>query len=253
MQVLILLLALILHPAPSPGQTQKQQSIFFPTPLIENAKANCARYAWAAKMRKSVLDDAAPWMKMADQELWALQFGPNITRSHMVWSSGYCPSCRRPVPMYDWEIDAFARPWKARCPRCGELFPKNDFARFHRSGLDEHGVFDPQRADRRLLFNSGHPDPADPLHKFGVDDGEGYIEGDKRWRFIGAYLLYGQYDQLIERGISTLATAYTLTGDRLYAHKAANHRALGVQDATGFIWLWIGHHDEYKRIIKKQG
>jgi len=32
-----------------------------------------------------------------------------------------------------------------------------------------------------------------------------------------------------------------------------NHSALGGQDATDFIWLWIGHHDEHKRIIKKQG
>jgi hypothetical protein len=32
-----------------------------------------------------------------------------------------------------------------------------------------------------------------------------------------------------------------------------NHRALAVQDGADFIWVWIGPHDEYKRLIKQQG
>ncbi len=110
--------------------------------------------------------------------------------------------------MYNWQIDALEQPWKVRCPHCRELFPKNDFAAFYRSGLDAHGVFDPARADRSLLFNAEHPDPADPLHRFGVDDGEGYVEGGKRWRFIGAYLIYGQWKQAVVGGIRNLAAAY---------------------------------------------
>jgi hypothetical protein len=31
-----------------------------------------------------------------------------------------------------------------------------------------------------------------------------------------------------------------------------NHRALAVQDGADFIWVWIGPHDEYKRLIKQQ-
>jgi hypothetical protein len=30
------------------------------------------------------------------------------------------------------------------------------------------------------------------------------------------------------------------------------HRALAVQDDTDFIWVWIGPHDEYRRLIKQQ-
>ena len=79
-----------------------------------------------------------------------------------------------------------------RCPHCQELFPKNDFEKFHASGLDEHGVFDPKKADRALLFNTEHADKSDPKHAFGVDDGAGYVAPDgKRWRFISAYLIYG--------------------------------------------------------------
>ena len=32
-----------------------------------------------------------------------------------------------------------------------------------------------------------------------------------------------------------------------------NHRALAVQDGADFIWVWIGAHDEYRRLIKQRG
>ena len=32
-----------------------------------------------------------------------------------------------------------------------------------------------------------------------------------------------------------------------------NHRALAVEDGEDFVWVWIGPHDEYKRMIKQQG
>ena len=28
------------------------------------------------------------------------------------------------------------------------------------------------------------------------------------------------------------------------------HRALAVEDEDGFIWVWIGTHDEYQRMIR---
>ena len=138
---------------------------------------------------------------MSDEALWDLMFGATIYRSWMVWSNGHCPACQEGVPMYNWRMDFFEHPWKLQCPHCQEMFPKNDFHRFYRSGLDEHGVFDPKLADRSLLFNTEHPDPDDPLHLFGVDDGNGYVEGDKRWRFIGTYLIYGQWKQGIVAGV----------------------------------------------------
>ena len=30
-----------------------------------------------------------------------------------------------------------------------------------------------------------------------------------------------------------------------------NHRALAVQDGEDFIWVWIGSHDDYERMIKR--
>ncbi|MCC7498892.1 MAG: heparinase II/III family protein [Bryobacterales bacterium] len=189
--------------------------------MRERAQANAARFPWAAELSKGITERAGPWMKRSDDELWGSIFGPEHLRSHMVWSSGYCPACRRPVPMYDWKIDAWNRPWKVQCPHCRQFFPKNDYHSFYRSGLNEHGVFDPAKANRALLFNAEHPDPADPLYRFGVDDGDGYTAEGHHWYFIGAYMQYGQFRELILSGIENLAAAYVVSGDVKFAHKAA--------------------------------
>ena len=199
---------------------EKQTSAFYPEELVSRIRANAGRDAWAEKVRDAAVEAAEQWLAFSDEALWEMMFGHTITRSWMVWSNGHCPACNGQTPMYTWKVDALAHPWKVRCPHCDDSFPKNDFAAFHRSGLDEKGVFDPARADRALLFNVEHPDPDDPLHGFGVDDGEGYLEGDKRWRFIGAYLIYGQWKQLIVGGIENLSAAYVLTGEPVYARKA---------------------------------
>ncbi|MCE9590907.1 MAG: heparinase II/III-family protein [Planctomycetes bacterium] len=189
--------------------------------LIARARANVKKYDWAAQVERDAVAAAAPWMAMSDDELWGVMFGPTLTRSWMVWSSGYCPACKQGVPMYNWKIDAVNIRWKVKCPHCAVFFPTNDFWKFYASGLDEHAVFDHARADRSLLFNADHPDPKDPLHRFGVDDGNGFVDGDKRWRFIAAYLIYGHWKQLTLRGITALSQAYALTGDKACARKAA--------------------------------
>jgi len=213
---------LLFHPpfAYSEERATPPMSTFYPRARMERALQNIAKYSWAAKARDEIVASAQPWMKMSDEQLWHLMFGNTIKRAWQVWSNGYCPACKKSVPMYNWVMDALNHPWKTRCPHCQELFPKNDFYAYYRSGLDEHNIFDPKRADRSLLYNTEHPDPKDPLHKFGVDDGEGYVDGDKRWRFIGAYLIFGQWKQAVYGGILNLAAAYTVTGDPAYAHKA---------------------------------
>ncbi|MGD9497667.1 MAG: heparinase II/III family protein, partial [Armatimonadota bacterium] len=206
-----------------------------------------------------------PRMELSEDEQWGLMIGHTITRSWMVWSNGHCPACGEDVPMYNWEIDAIARPWKVRCPHCGELFPKNDFQAFYQSGLDGHGVFDPERADRSLLFNAECPDPQDPRHLFGVDDGEGYVEGDKRWRFIGAYLIYGQWKQAVLGGIRSLADAWSVTGDPRYARRAGilldrvadlypsfDYKTQGLvyeqPSATGYVSVWHDACEETRQL-----
>src|SRR5688572_15476085 len=196
-------------------------SAFYPPHVLERVRANAENTDWGRDIKRRAIDAAGPWRKMSDEQIWKLVFGATIPRSWHVFSNGHCPACRKSVPMYDWKIDAIKHPWKVCCPHCRELFPKNDFAKFHESGVDEHGIFDPKKADRSLLFNAEHPDESDPKRKFGVDDGEGYVEADrKRWRFIQAYLVYGQWKQSVQGGVKRLTAAYILTGDRDYAHKA---------------------------------
>jgi hypothetical protein len=41
---------------------------------------------------------------------------------------------------------------------------------------------------------------------------------------------------------------------RLWSVRAGiSHRALAVEDGEDFTWVWIGRHDEYRRLIKQQG
>lgn len=197
------------------------KSFFFPAELMQAVRENAEHDPWASDLRTQAIEQAAPWMEMSDDQLWNLMFGATLPRSWMVWSNGVCPACGKPVPMYLWKIDALKHSWKVQCPHCGAFFPTNDFKKFYDSGLDEHGIFDPAKADRSLLYDTAHPDPKDPLHMFGVDDGTGYVRGNDRWRFIPTYLVFGQWQQAVHRGILVLATAYELTGDPIYAHKAA--------------------------------
>jgi hypothetical protein len=197
-----------------------KNSLFYPAPLIEKAQKNIAQYTWAKDIQDQIVQDAQPWMRFSDDDLWGLMFGNTLKRSWMVWSNGHCPVCKTSVPMYNWEIDALTRPWKVRCPHCAEIFPKNDFYAYYQSGLDEHHIFDGALADRSLLFNVEHPDPSQPAHLFGVDDGDGFRADDHIWWFVATYLIYGQWKQVVQKGICKLANAYTVTGDHVYAHKA---------------------------------
>lgn len=199
----------------------KAASVFYSPEVIARATANADAHDWARAIRDATVQKAAPWMALSADALWDLMMGPNIPRTWHVWSDGYCPACKEDVRMYAWIADPWKHPWKLQCPECAELFPKNDFERFHRSGFDEHGVFQPDRADRSLLFNTDHPDPSDPLHMFGVDDGDGYVADGHRWRFLGYYVIFGQWKKWVHEGIVNLSAAYAVTGDPTYAYKAA--------------------------------
>jgi len=245
-------------PLANAGETKmKTASAFYPKKLVQQARA--------AAIQKNIVRAAEPWRKMSNDHLWSLMFGNTIKRSWMVWSNGHCPACGKSVPMYTWKMDAIRRPWKVWCPHCKEVFPKNDFAAFYRSGLDEHGVFDPKKADRKLLFNTEHPDPKDPLHKWGVDDGEGFVWKRHRWRFIGAYLIYGQWKHAVLGGIKALSAAYVVTGDPVCARKAGilldrvadlyptfDFRREGVlyegQGARGYVSTWHDACEEVREL-----
>lgn len=199
---------------------------------LANVVRNCERFEWAGKLRSTAVANAQPWVEHSDEALWSMVPGQNLPRCIDVTMDLKAPlsekrlgclGCGEKIHAfgnYPYEPDFAARPWKLTCPSCNAVFPTNDFGQYYASGIDARGVFDPAKADRRLLFNTAHPDPKDPLHTFGVDDGFGYIDKNGRaHRFIGYYTW--KYWRHLLGGLTTLADAYVYTGDTRYAHKAA--------------------------------
>ena len=174
---------------------------------------NAATQAWAAQTRDGMVAAAQPWM----QHVGRRTVGPDVLQQHQAVLDGLV---ERPLPGVP-AVGAHVRVGGRRTgttledavPALPGAVPQERFpASSIVPGLNEQGIFEPARADRSLLFNVEHPDPTDPLHGFGVDDGEGYVAGEKRWRFIGAYLIYGQWKQAIVVGIRQLAAAYLVSG-----------------------------------------
>lgn len=198
---------------------------------ISNARSNCTKFEWAGKIKEAAVKNAASWITKTDEELWLMIPGQDLPRCIDVTLNRAdknptvygCLKCGKEVlrfGSYPYNPDFVSKPWKLTCPSCGEIFPKNDFGKYYASGIDEHGLFDPHKADRNLLFNTDHPDANDPLHKFGVDDGYGYTDSSGHvHRYIGYYVW--KYWDYINNGLGALANAYLYSGEKKYAHKAA--------------------------------
>ncbi len=185
---------------------------------IENARRNVERFDWAGAERDGAVDRARRWVEMDDEALWGLVTGQMIGRSTNANIEQGCPVCRDGLRQF--EMDVLADPWKIRCSGCGGRFPTNDFGAFYRSGIGPDGAFDPDRADRGLLFNTEHPDPGDSLHRFGVDDGTGWTdEAGESFKLVGVYGHYGIWSEISAACVG-LREAFLLTGDAVYAHKA---------------------------------
>src|SRR6188472_3611500 len=80
----------------------KQHSAFYPAAVMSKIRANLKADPNGNAFLTNAVQEAAYWHNKSDAELRDLVFSPGITRSWMVWSDGYCPSCKKPVRMYDW-------------------------------------------------------------------------------------------------------------------------------------------------------
>jgi hypothetical protein len=198
----------------------------FTAEKIANLRANCDKYDWAATQRDNAVAGATFWVAKSDDELWRAIPGQELPRAIDV--SMYkgnrpgCPKCGHDIDKfgnYPYTPDLWGKPFKLTCPSCKEVFPKNDFAKYYQSGIDEIGVFNPAKADKSLLFNAEHPDPADPLHNYGVDDGYGWYDSEGHRYLFVAYFVWKYWDSLLN-GVDALSNAYLYTGDQKYAHKA---------------------------------
>ncbi len=189
---------------------------------VRNARRNVTRFDWAADRRDTAVAKAARWVRLDDDDLWTMVTGQMIGRSTNASVEKGCPKCGQEIYRFggQFDVDVLADPWKIRCPSCNGRFPTNDFQAYYRSGIAEDGLFDPERADRTLLFNSSHPDPKDTKHMFAVDDGTGWTDEDgESFKLVGVYAHYGIWSE-ISSACQTLREAFLLTGEGIYAHKA---------------------------------
>jgi len=228
--VVSLLMSMLLLSVAS-GAHAKKCSRLVTAQMRANALANVEKFEWAASTQKSAITGAQAWVELSDDELWGMITSQELPRADItnkgVLYEGKkpgCPNCGEAALKYGmrwWKYDPINAPWKAKCPNCGEVYPKNDFLAFYKTALDEHGMFRRELGDRSLLFNAEHPDPKDPLHKVYVDDGYGMVdEKGNTHHIIAAYCQWSRWPR-IYRALGALARAYTLTGDKQYAHKAA--------------------------------
>ena len=197
--------------------------------MRRNAVANAERLGWAQAEQRAAVRAAERAAAMSDEALWKLVPSQGVPRTiHVQLLAGNdrvssCPNCGPKILKYGnypWRCDVLGLPWKTTCPQCSEVYPKNDFAAYYDSALDEHGFFQPGKGDPKLLVNAEHPDPDDPLHKAWVDDGYGYHDpATGRWDFVAYYTSWGLWRHL-RRTVSALAHAYCLTDNARYAHKA---------------------------------
>ncbi len=194
----------------------KSKSVFFNESFLRTIRNNVKSSDRLQELSKEKIESVGYWMEKDYDQLWDLMFPPTIKRSWMVRSDGQCPDCKKDVHMYNWVIDSKNSPWKLSCPHCKNKFPKNDFYAYYKSGICTDGIFRHEAADTSLLVNEENGS------KYGVDDGFSYIDekGDKYW-FIGTYLIYGHWRQLIVDGVVKLTDAFCLTGDIEYARRAA--------------------------------
>src|SRR5262249_8298675 len=89
----------------------KQSSLTVTAVQRANAVRNAGRYAWATAERDAAVHAAEPWLRLADEALWALVPSQELPRSIHVSSvygtneTALCPNCKRgiiPFGNYPW-------------------------------------------------------------------------------------------------------------------------------------------------------
>jgi hypothetical protein len=212
-------------PALAADGATKTASTYYTSEKVVAGRRNIENYDWARAMSDARVREAAPYLTKGDEWLWNAVTGQGLPRSYAVNQTLGSPITGREIYRYGgqpWRADPFNRPWKLVDPTSGYVFPTNDFAKFYESGLDEHGLFHRDRADRSLLVNELYPERGPT---WGVDDGFGWVDDNgNKWTFIAYYNFFLVWfavttaPSLIWAGLIYLRDAFLFTGDLRYAH-----------------------------------
>jgi len=176
------------------------------TEEVAIAKENLAKYDWAktivANLKDGSLKNAlgdpqcttGDLLSVPDDQLFEILPDTSMHRVYYVNQHKGCPvhgvAIKKFAVFHPWKYDPIHRPFKIQCPVDGAWYPSNDFA----NGDKTSGEF--------------------------PDDGTGYKKnGDTYW-FIGEYS-HMIYLTAVRGGLDRLSQLYAITGDKVYAHKAA--------------------------------
>ncbi|MDF2724271.1 MAG: bacterial Ig-like protein, partial [Paenibacillus sp.] len=200
----------------------KTRSTVFTRQKVSAARKNASELEWAIQLKNDAVTRADRYIEVGLDQLWHSVPPQSLPRSITVNRNIGSPVTGLDIDRfgrYPYKFDALNDPWKIVDPTTGQRYPSNDFGAYYRSGLNRHGIFEPQLADRTLLVNTLYPDKGP---EWGVDDGFGWVdEQGNRFTFIAYYVHWAlwSYERtgLVQHGLHSLRDAYLYTGEIRYA------------------------------------
>ncbi|QYM77904.1 heparinase II/III-family protein [Horticoccus luteus] len=193
----------------TPAFPLKDARTLFTEAEIAQARENVARYPAAQAVAAELKKEADYWAAWSDEALRDVVTSAEVPRAFDCSTEG-CPVHGKKIfevtqSTYPWIIDP-KQPFKVTCPIGGESYPSNDYGKFYRSGFKD-------RSD----FNGPY-----------VDDGRGWVSptGERYWFVAHAnhwtWYWHPQADHhALIKAAESLGRTYLLTGEEVYAHKAA--------------------------------
>lgn len=199
----------------------KTRTTLYSPEKVAAARQNVAQLQWAKSMKDAAVSKADTYLAKGLDFLWYAIPGQTLPRSYAVNQALGSPVTGKAVEQfgnYPYQANPLNEPWKIVDPSSGYKFPTNDFGAFYNSGLDEHGMFRPELADRSLLVNTLYPEKGPT---WGVDDGLGWVDDQgNRYTFIAYYVhwfVWYRENSLITQALVAFRDAYLYTGDVKYA------------------------------------
>jgi hypothetical protein len=193
---------------------------FYPESAVSGARANVKNFEWAKKEADEIQAYAQVWLDMSYDQIWNFLSEQSIPRAVFAGKPPRCPIHGSLEGYGDYAYSTVPEErWKVRCPVGGESWPTNDFEAYYKSGKDGNNKFDAGRANGGLLYSQ------DSSRGYGVDNGNGYVDGSgNRYHFVAYYAFWGIWSRVARsdyNAITVLTQSYLLTGNPEYARRAA--------------------------------
>jgi hypothetical protein len=196
----------------------KTRSTLYNTEKVAAARLNVQQLQWAKNIRNAAVSKADQYLNKGLDFLWESVPAQTLPRSYAVNQALGSPVKGLEINKFGTYPYTRAGDWKIKDPSSGYLFPTNDFGKYYRSGLDEHGIFRHELADKSMLINELYPEKGPT---WGVDDGMGWVDGNgNRYTFIAYYVhwfLWRGDHAFIQQAMLSFRDAYLYTGDIKYA------------------------------------